>query len=427
LSAITLLLFVGATGKSAQIPLYVWLPDAMEGPTPVSALIHAATMVTAGVYMVVRSNALYSRTPEVLLIVAAVGIATALLSAAIAVVQTDIKRVLAYSTVSQLGYMFVAAGVGAFSASIFHLTTHAFFKALLFLGSGSVILALHHEQDLFRMGGLRRCLPTTCLTMWLATCAISGVPLFSGFFSKDEILWKTLSSPLGHWSLWLAGVFVAGMTACYMFRLMLLAFHGEPSGHSDSAHTHTPHEPSKLVTFPLIVLAFLSVAGGLLGLPGYLGANVLEHFLEPVFRHASLPPAPVHESHGLELAATLAAILAGVAGMWAAYRAYVRDRDWPRRLACRFAGLYSAASRKFMVDEAYDRVLIHPVRDLSANLLWRRIDVGAVDYLVNGAGATAQRWGGFLRRMQSGYIREYAAWILTGLVLICLYLYFAYV
>ena len=236
LGAITLLLFIGATGKSAQVPLYVWLPDAMEGPTPVSALIHAATMVTAGVYMIARSAPLYSRAPETVFIIAVVGISTALLAALIATVQRDIKKVLAYSTISQLGYMFLAMGVGAFGAGIFHLLTHAFFKTLLFLGSGSVIMALHHEQDLFNMGGLRKYLPVTFYTMWMGALAIAGVPLFSGFFSKDAILWKTFAA--GNEALWLMGVVVAGLTAFYISRLMFLAFHGRER--SEKQHQGTP-------------------------------------------------------------------------------------------------------------------------------------------------------------------------------------------
>ena len=271
LGAITLLLFIGATGKSAQVPLYVWLPDAMEGPTPVSALIHAATMVTAGVYMIARSAPLYSRAPETLFIIAVVGISTALLAALIAAVQRDIKKVLAYSTISQLGYMFLAMGVGAFGAGVFHLLTHAFFKALLFLGSGSVILALHHEQDLFNMGGLRKFLPVTFFTMWMGALALAGVPLFSGFFSKDAILWKTFAA--GNEALWLMGVVVAGLTAFYISRLMFLAFHGRER--SEKQHQGppdlSPKEPSWSVTLPLIILAGFSLLAGYLGAPQLLG------------------------------------------------------------------------------------------------------------------------------------------------------------
>jgi NADH-quinone oxidoreductase subunit L len=289
LVAITLLLFLGATGKSAQIPLFVWLPDAMAGPTPVSALIHAATMVTAGVYMIARSAALYSRAPETMAVVASIGVLTALVAALIALTQRDIKKVLAYSTVSQLGYMFVAVGVGSFAAGIFHLYTHAFFKALLFLGSGSVILAMHHEQDMFKMGGLKRYLPVTWATMGIATLAIAGIPPLSGFFSKDEILWNALVSDHGSTVFWIIGTLVAALTAFYMGRLMFLTFYGEErfsqhaaSGeHAEHHHGGPPKEPSVTVTGPLAILAILSGLGGLIGLPAWLGHNYFEEFLEP--------------------------------------------------------------------------------------------------------------------------------------------------
>jgi len=431
LSAICLLLFVGAAGKSAQIPLYVWLPDAMEGPTPVSALIHAATMVTAGVYMIARSAALYSRAPETLLIVAVIGVATATLAACIALVQTDIKRVLAYSTVSQLGYMFVAAGVGAFGAGIFHLVTHAFFKALLFLGSGSVILALHHEQDMLRMGGLKRYLPITFWTMWVATLAISGIPPLSGFFSKDEILFSAFR--LGHIILWMIGIAVAAMTAFYMARLMFLTFHGErrqaaaadPSGHAEhGGHGHSPKEPSALVTGPLMILAVFSAIAGFIGLPAYLGSNWLEHFLEPSFEYRFLESA-AHGEHGLtqEIVLTVIAVLAGAIGIAIAYHSYIRDRELPSRVAERLAGLYSAARQKFYVDEIYDRLIVWPIERVSDLVLWRAIDVHVIDGLVNGAGGLVQYWANGLRRIQSGYTRSYATWVLLGAVLIFIYYY----
>ena len=362
LSAICLLLFVGATGKSAQIPLYVWLPDAMEGPTPVSALIHAATMVTAGVYMIARSSALFSRAPETLLIVAVIGVATATLAACIALVQTDIKRVLAYSTVSQLGYMFLAAGVGAFGAGIFHLVTHAFFKALLFLGSGSVILALHHEQDMLRMGGLKRYLPVTFWTMWVASLAISGVPPLSGFFSKDEILFSAFR--LGHILLWVIGIVVAGLTAFYMSRLMFLTFHGErreAAGHHEEhadhgEHGHSVKEPSAMMTGPLAILAVFSAVAGFVGLPAYLGTSWLESFLEPSFRLRYMQSAAAEHGYSTEIVLTIIAVLAGLTGILVAYYAYVRDREFPGRIAERMAGLYTAARQKFYVDEIYDRI-----------------------------------------------------------------------
>ncbi len=427
LSATCLLLFVGATGKSAQIPLYVWLPDAMEGPTPVSALIHAATMVTAGVYMIARSSALFSRAPETLLIVAVVGVATATLAACIALVQTDIKRVLAYSTVSQLGYMFLAAGVGAFGAGIFHLVTHAFFKALLFLGSGSVILALHHEQDLLRMGGLKRYLPITFWTMWVASLAISGVPPLSGFFSKDEILFSAFR--FGHIVLWVIGIVVAGLTAFYMSRLMLLTFHGErrtgeaghDGGHPD--HGHAPKEPSILMTGPLMILAVLAAVAGFVGLPAYLGSNWLESFLEPSFKLRYVQSAGGEHGFGSEIALTVIAIVAGLTGIAVAYYAYLRDRELPSRLARRWSGLYSAARQKFYVDEIYDRLIVWPIERISDVLLWRVIDVHLIDGLVNGAGGLVQYWASGLRRIQSGYTRSYATWILVGAVLIFIYYY----
>jgi NADH-quinone oxidoreductase subunit L len=430
LSAICLLLFVGATGKSAQIPLYVWLPDAMEGPTPVSALIHAATMVTAGVYMIARSSALFTRAPETLLIVAVIGVATATLAACIALVQTDIKRVLAYSTVSQLGYMFLAAGVGAFGAGIFHLVTHAFFKALLFLGSGSVILALHHEQDMLRMGGLRRYLPITFWTMWVASLAISGVPPLSGFFSKDEILFSTLR--FGHVVMWVIGVVVAALTAFYMSRLMFLTFHGSPrlqetAGHGDSLeqgrHQHEPKEPSGLITGPLTVLAILAGVAGFVGLPAYLGTNWLESFLEPSFRlRYAQPGAPEHTVTS-EVALAVIAVVAALMGITVAYYAYIRDPQLPGRLARRLGGLYVAARQKFYVDEIYDRLLIWPIERLSDVLLWRVIDVHLIDGLVNGAAGLVRYWASGLRRIQSGYTRSYATWVLIGAVLIFIYYY----
>ncbi len=429
LGAITLLLFIGATGKSAQFPLYVWLPDAMEGPTPVSALIHAATMVTAGVYMIARSAALYSRAPDTLLIVALVGALTALLAATMALVQRDIKKVLAYSTISQLGYMFLAVGVGAFGAGIFHLLTHAFFKALLFLGSGSVILALHHEQNLFKMGGLRRHLIVTFYTMWIATLAISGVPLLSGFFSKDEILWKAFNSLYGGTLLWSIGILVAGLTAFYMFRLMFLAFHGQESWAADDAKILPLRKPSALVRVPLMILAFFSVVAGYIGLPGYLGDNRLEGFLAPSFQYQYFEPtasAAVHEPLAQELLLTAVAILAALLGMAVAYQLYVRDHQLAHRLAERFSLLYQLVREKFFVDELYERALLRPVRRGARSILWKGVDTKIIDGIVNGTASTMQAWSHKIKRIQSGYVRAYAAWILTGAVLISLYYYWTF-
>ena len=346
LGAITILLFLGAVGKSAQIPLFVWLPDAMAGPTPVSALIHAATMVTAGVYMIARSSALYSRAPETMMIVAGVGVATALLAALIALTQRDIKKVLAYSTVSQLGYMFLAVGVGAFSAGIFHLYTHAFFKALLFLGSGSVILAMHHEQDMLKMGGLKKYLPITWATMGIATLAIAGIPLFSGFFSKDEILWSSLVSEHGSGIFYVIGVAVAGLTAFYMARLMYLTFYGAErfvgSHTNDGDHHHEPKEPSGVVTGPLIILAVFSALAGLVGLPAWMwNTNHFEHFLEPSFQFAYVGEAGHggSHSHSLEIGLTVLVVALAVTAIWIAYRIFVRKPGVAERIAARFPSL----------------------------------------------------------------------------------------
>ena len=428
LGAITLLLFLGATGKSAQVPLYVWLPDAMEGPTPVSALIHAATMVTAGVYMIARSAPLYSRAPETLLIIAVVGISTALLAALIATAQRDIKKVLAYSTISQLGYMFLAMGVGAFGAGVFHLLTHAFFKALLFLGSGSVIMALHHEQDLFNMGGLRKYLPVTFYTMWMGTLAIAGVPLFSGFFSKDAILWRTFAA--GNEALWVVGVVVAGLTAFYMSRLMFLAFHGREQSersHQDAPDT-SPKEPSWSVTVPLIILALFSLLAGYIGLPSYLGNNRLEKFLEPSFRFQySGQPAPAMEhAHLTEVILTLVTLLVAFFGFALAYLYYIKDPQVTVRLANRFSWLHALLRRKFFVDEIYDWLLVGPVQRLSRTILWKGMDVRVIDGLVHGTASLTQAWSHRVKRIQSGYVRLYATWILGGATLILFYYYWIF-
>ena len=425
LGAITLLLFIGATGKSAQVPLYVWLPDAMEGPTPVSALIHAATMVTAGIYMIARSAPLYSRAPETLFIIAVVGISTALLAALIATVQRDIKKVLAYSTISQLGYMFLAIGVGAFGAGVFHLLTHAFFKALLFLGSGSVILALHHEQDLFNMGGLRKYLPVTFFTMWMGAFALAGVPLFSGFFSKDAILWETFAA--GNEALWLMGVVVAGLTAFYISRLMFLAFHGRER--SEKQHQGppdlSPKEPSWSVTLPLIILAGFSLLAGYLGLPSYWGSNRLEEFLAPSFRFqfSGQPAAAIEHAHLTEVILTLVTLAVAFFGFALAYHFYIKDPQVAGRLANRFPWLYALLRRKFFVDEIYDWLLVGPVQRLSRTILWKGMDVRVVDGLVHGTASLMQAWSHRVKRIQSGDTRLYATWILGGALLILFYYY----
>ncbi len=392
----TLCLFIGAVGKSAQIPLYVWLPDAMEGPTPVSALIHAATMVTAGVYMVTRCNALFSRVPEVMMIVAVVGAATALFSATIGFAQTDIKRVLAYSTVSQLGYMFAALGVGAFIGGIFHLMTHAFFKALLFLGSGAVIMAMHHEQDMMKMGGLKRHLPWTYRTMLIGTLAIAGVPGLSGFFSKDEILWKAWSyhHPVIWFMLWIG----AGMTAFYMFRLVFLTFWGE--GRTDEGTRHHIHEPPKRVIYPLVVLAVLSFIGGYIGLPAWTGAaNRFDHFLEPVLR---LPEPHVERvSHWAEFVLTLMSVSIALVGIGLAYRFYVAQPGTADRIVEKIRGMYRVVYRKYYVDEIYDALFVNRTKDLANACFF--VDSQFVDGAVNGT-AAATRGTATLSRLFDTYV-----------------------
>ena len=423
LTLITMLFFVGATGKSAQIPLYVWLPDAMEGPTPVSALIHAATMVTAGVYMVVRSNPLYGRAPETLFWVGLIGSVTAFFAATIGLFQRDIKRVLAYSTVSQLGYMFTALGVAAFSAGIFHLMTHAFFKALLFLGSGSVILALHHEQDMQRMGGLRRYIPVTCATMWVGTLAISGVPFLSGFFSKDEILWKAFSSPVrGHLLFYGLATAAAVITAFYMFRLMLLTFHGK--SRLEPEKLHHVHESPRTMTAVLSILAALSLFGGYIGLPAWLGPNWFEHFLEPVF--AFLPTSgaaaePATHALSQELAVTGVSILAALLGLGLAFLVYWRRQVTPEREAA-LGGLHRLIYHKYYVDEIYIAAVVRPLHKLSDAFLWRIFDSRVIDGLVNGYGTLAAALGEVARRLQNGFARSYLGWVVVGSICIGLYI-----
>jgi NADH-quinone oxidoreductase subunit L len=417
LTAIGLLLFVGATGKSAQIPLYVWLPDAMEGPTPVSALIHAATMVTAGVYMVVRCSPIFSRAPIAMDTVVIVGILTALVAATIGLVQRDIKRVLAYSTVSQLGYMFVAAGVGAFSAGIFHLMTHAFFKALLFLCAGSVIHAISGEQDLMRMGGLRKYTPITFWTMLIAALTISGIFPLAGFFSKDEILWSVWS--MGHPSVWFVGLLTAGLTAFYMFRLIFLAFFGK-SRFPEEARRHL-HESPPSMTIPLIVLGVLCVIGGFIGLPAWLGSNRFFHFLEPSLEFARR--SGHHEfPHSVELGFAAISVAAAAIGIYLAYMLYIARPAAADALAERWKRIYRLLFRKYYVDEIYDAAIIHPALKASTGMLWKGMDVGFIDRIVNGTGESIQGLASMLKGIQNGLIRSYATWILLGTVAVLIYL-----
>ncbi len=446
LTAIALLLVLGATGKSAQIPLYVWLPDAMEGPTPVSALIHAATMVTAGVYMVVRSHALFDRSPFALGVVAIIGAATALFAATVGMVQTDIKRVLAYSTISQLGYMFLACGVAAYSAAIFHLVTHAFFKGLLFLAAGSVIHGLGGQQDMRAMGGLRKHVPITFLTMSCGVFAISGIPPFSGFFSKDEILYQAFLSPAGGPILWFVGVLTAGLTAFYMFRLWYLTFFGQ----SRTADAH-PHESPWSMRAPLVLLAVLALGGGWIGIPQALGGgNQFSHFLDPVLRNptpsyeqvrmimnqqgvvqaaaASAPQAPVRPegSETQERIFSLISVAMAAIGWFFAYLLYCRKPGLADRIAERAGASYRLLEHKYWIDQIYSAVIVAPLLFITRYLLWGAVDSG----VINGGGFVASgsaRGLGFLvQRIQSGNIRSYAGWLAVGAAALLLITYFGF-
>jgi len=429
LTTIALLLFVGATGKSAQIPLHVWLPDAMAGPTPVSALIHAATMVTAGVYMVARCSELYVRSLTALFVIAVIGGVTALLAATIGLAQWNIKKVLAYSTISQLGYMFLACGAGAFSAAIFHVVTHAFFKALLFLGAGSVIVALHHEEDMRRMGGLKRVMPLTYGTMLCGWLAIAGLPPFAGFFSKDEILWRTWTSPVlpEPWGrlLWAIGWATTILTAVYMTRLIVLTFEGEErfARHAEG-HALVPRESPPVMAIPLLVLAVLSVGGGWMGISeAYTGgriANGFEQFVRP-----ALARAPVHldpsaiaveePDHGMELGLAAATALAVLATLIWARRFYQRDplRPAPRLL-----------ENKYYVDEIYEALFVRPLVRGSTVLLWKVFDVALIDGAVNGVASAVAACAAVLRRLQTGLVRSYLVMILIGALIVLGYFVF---
>ena len=402
--AICILLFIGAMGKSAQFPLYVWLPDAMEGPTPVSALIHAATMVTAGVYMVARSNALFILAPTAMALVAGIGAFTAIFAASIGLVQNDIKRVLAYSTVSQLGYMFLACGVGAFGAGVFHLMTHAFFKALLFLGAGSVIHAMSGEQDMRKMGALWSRIPTTAKTMLVATLAISGAPLFSGFFSKDEILWQAFSSPYGSILLWFVGFATAGLTAFYMFRLFFMTF----AGKSRVPHEleHHIHESPKVMTVPLICLAIGALTAGYIGWPKILGgSNHFEHFLEPVFENPNARAAFEHTWQS-EFGLMLLSVAIAATGFLVAYFWYVRRPEVPERVAAKAGPLYNLVLHKYYIDELYDALFVNRVKNLGN--AFAAFDLGVIDGGVNGAG--------WLTRTFGEVSRYWDTWVIDGLV-----------
>jgi NADH-quinone oxidoreductase subunit L len=437
-TAITILLFIGACGKSAQIPLYVWLPDAMEGPTPVSSLIHAATMVTAGVYMVARCNVLYSMAPIAMAIVAIVGVATAIFTASIGFCQNDIKKVLAYSTISQLGYMFLGVGVGAFSAGIFHLMTHAFFKGLLFLAAGSVMHALSGELDMRKMGALRKKVPYTFWTFFIATLAIAGIPGFSGFFSKDEILWQAFSSSRGYWLLWAVAALAAGMTAFYMFRALFMTFFGQ--SRVDEHVAHHIHESPKIMTVPLMVLAALSIIGGYIGVPHVLGgANHIHEFLAPVLgggaepskAHAGITFVSQAWASGGEAGGhstsieffmmAVSVVIAGI-GILIAYFFYIKNPALPKLLTEKWKRLYRVVFNKYYVDELYEILFINSLKKLGT-ALWKGFDDLVIDATINGIAYFIGLMSGTIRKIQTGFVQNYAfSMVIGGVVLVIYYI-----
>jgi NADH-quinone oxidoreductase subunit L len=416
---IAIFLFIGATGKSAQIPLYVWLPDAMAGPTPVSALIHAATMVTAGVYMVARTSIIYVNAPTALMVVAVVGLATAFFAATIGLVQNDIKKVLAYSTVSQLGYMFLALGSGAFVAGVFHVMTHAFFKALLFMGAGSVIHGMHEEQDIQKFGGLKKYMPRTYLTFLIASLAISGIPPLAGFFSKDEILWYSFMNR-GE-IFWIVGAVTALLTAFYMFRLLSLTFYGKPR--FDEARTK-PHESPSVMTVPLMILAVLSIVGGWIGIPEIFSGehgNLFHTWLAPVFAESNLAHG-AHPSHTTEIL-LMAISVAGAAGAaYLGYWMYSSSKRQPGELKGAAGAFHKLLFNKYYVDELYDATAVKPTVWTSRYFLWKFIDVGIIDGFINFLGSLVERLSGVLRKMQTGVAQFYAAIMTLGVAITILWI-----
>ncbi len=443
LTAIALLLMLGACGKSAQIPLYVWLPDAMEGPTPVSALIHAATMVTAGVYMVARSHVIFEHAPTALAVVAILGTLTAIFAASIGMAQTDIKRVLAYSTVSQLGYMFLACGVGAFSMGIFHLMTHAFFKGLLFLAAGSVIHAVGGEQDMRRMGGLRTKIPWTFWTMSAGTFAIAGFWPLAGFFSKDAILFQAFISPYGSWIYWAIGLFTAFLTSFYMFRQWFMTFFGEYRGAAEGSHGHEDsrtgasaphghghggvHESPAVMVVPLAILAILSVVGG------WMGSERFDKFLSPVFRPGvtvaaakevapSTLPAEGAKEEPSERFLAIVSVAVAALGFLLAWFLYHQSPELPDQIAAAFGSLYQAVASKYWIDELYAWIFVKPLIAISGIVFWRGIDQGVIDATLDGSAATARELSDNVRHMQSGNVRSYAGWVAIGATAVIAYM-----
>ena len=431
-TGIALLLFMGACGKSAQLPLHTWLPDAMEGPTPVSALIHAATMVTAGVYMVARSRAIFEQSPVALEVVAWIGVATALFAATIGLVQTDIKRVLAYSTVSQLGYMFLAVGCGAYAAGMFHLVTHAFFKACLFLGAGSVIHGLSGEQDMFKMGALSKHMKITWATFLISSLAIAGIPPLAGFFSKDEILWQAFTANLQPvWLgrvLWVVALAAAWMTAFYVFRAVFLTFHGTDRVSHEAKH-HL-HESPPAMTVPLVLLAAGAVLVGFLAVPVSLGGgNAFHHWLEPVFAghigtsavgvgmetpHPATVAAEAGGNTSLEIILMLLSVAVAATGILTARLFYLRSPGLPAAVSARLGGFYTLVANKYYIDELYERTIVRPGYALADGLMFRVIDAGVIEGIVNGLGIAARLVGAVTRLVQSGVVRTYAFFMLIG-------------
>ncbi|MDA8215204.1 MAG: NADH-quinone oxidoreductase subunit L [Nitrospiraceae bacterium] len=412
ITLIALLLFCGAVGKSAQIPLHVWLPDAMEGPTPVSALIHAATMVTAGVFMVARFNPIFSLSETAMNVVALTGAITSLFAATIALVQNDIKRIVAYSTVSQLGYMFLACGVGAYGAGVFHLYTHAYFKALLFLGAGSVMHAMAGELDIQKMGGLKKHMPVTYWTFLIASLSIAGIPGLAGFFSKDEILWLAYNHGTIGKIVWLMGTAVAALTAFYSFRIIFMAFHGKFRGTHEQEH-HL-HESPKAMTIPLIILAIGAISAGWVGIPAALGgSNAIAHFFEPVLGHPHVTAA--HEEEFMVMSISIVAAIGGIFVSWIFYSL---KPEIPKTLAAKFKGIYTTLWNKYYVDELYDFIIVRPTKWIASNILVAVTDGKIIEGIVNGVPQAIRNFGERLRKLQTGHLQHYAVSMAIGLFVI---------